>query len=147
MAAEDRMHGAHGQVKMDPTGGATAVVVASLNKWELDMKTDKVKVTAFGDPNQVYVQGLPDVSGTYGGWFDPVDGLELFGVVFGTAKPYLELYPSDDVAMAAIKWAGKGLLDSKITVDANGGVAVSGAFVAAGPWTYPTTPPALLAAA
>lgn len=141
MAAEDRMHGSHGQVKMDKTGGATAVVVASLNKWELDMKTDKVKVTAFGDLNQVYVQGLPDVSGTYGGWFDPVDGLDLFAVVFGTDKPYLELYPSDLVSHSAIKWSGKGLLDSKITVDANGGVAVSGAFVAAGPWTYPTTPP------
>lgn len=137
MAAEDRMHGAHGQVKMDPTGGSTAVVVVGLDKWDLDMKKDKVKVTAFGDSNQVYVDGLPDIAGTYGGWFDPVDGLDIFAVVFGTAKPYLELYPSDLASMAAIKWAGKGLLDSKITVDASGGVAVSGSFVAAGPWTIP----------
>lgn len=137
MAAPDRLHGAHGQVKMDPLGGTAVVVVASLNKWELDMATDKVKVTAFGDPNQVYVQGLPDIKGTYGGWYDPVDGLGLFDVAFGTAKPALELYPD---AATLLKFAGRAILDSKISVDSNGAVSVSGAFVAAGPWTHPSAP-------
>lgn len=139
MAADDRLHGAHGQVKMDPTGGSSTVVVASLNKWELDMSKDHTKVTAFGDTNHVYVDGLPDLKGSYGGWFDPADGLNIFAVVFGTAKPFLELYPND--AATDIKWAGKGLLDAKITVDAGGGVAVSGTFVGAGPWTYPVVTP------
>lgn len=143
MAAEDRMHGSHGQVKMDPTGGATAVVVASLNKWELDMATDKVKVTAFGDPNQVYVQGLPDIKGTYAGFYDPVDGLGIFAVVFGTDKPALELYPSDQ---RTEKFAGRAIMDSKIVVDSNGAVTVSGAYVAAGPWTFPVAAAARLAA-
>jgi hypothetical protein len=138
MAAEDRIHGSHGQVKMDPLGGTALVVVASLNKWDLDMSKEHVKVTAFGDTNQVYVDGLPDLKGTFGGWYDPVDGLGIFGVVFGTAKPALELYPSD--LDTVNKWAGKGLLDAKISVDSAGAVAVSGAFVAAGPWTYPTAP-------
>lgn len=137
MAAVDRLHGAYGQVKMDPAGGSTLVVVGSLNKWDLDMSRDKVKVTAFNDPNQVYVQGLPDIKGTYGGWYDPVDGSDLFDAAFGTAKPSLELYPNKD---ATQKWAGRALLDSHISVDSNGGVAVSGAFVAAGAWTLPTWP-------
>ena len=141
MAADDRLHGAHGQVKMDPAGvgGVGAVVVAGLDKWELDMSKDHVRVTAFGDSNHVYVDGLPDLKGSYGGWFDPVDGLDVFSVIFGTTKPYLELYPNE--ADVDIKWAGKGLIDGKISVDANGGVAVSGTFVGAGPWTFPTALP------
>jgi hypothetical protein len=138
MAADDRLHGSHGLVKMDPTGvgGVTAVAVAGLDKWELDMSKDHVRVTAFGDTNHVYVDGLPDLKGSYGGWFDPVDGLGVFEVIFGTVKPYLELYPNE--ADVDIKWSGKGLIDGKISVDANGGVAVSGTFVGAGPWTFPT---------
>jgi hypothetical protein len=61
MAAIDRIHGKSGQIKMDPTGvgGATAVLVASLDKWDLDMAKATVDVTAFQDPNHVYVMGLP----------------------------------------------------------------------------------------
>lgn len=139
MAAEDRIHGAHGQIKMDPTGGATTVVVASLNGWDLDMATDKVNVTAFGDPNKVYVQGLPDIKGTYKGWYDPVDGLVIFDVAFGTTKPTLELIPSDLLPLQM--FAGKGLLDSKISVASDGAVSVGGSFVAAGPWTFPSATP------
>lgn len=138
MAAEDRLHGAYGQMKMDPAGGSTTVVVASINKWDLDMARDKVKVTAFLDPNQVYVQGLPDIKGTYAGWYDPVDGHAIFDAAFGTAKPTLELFPN---AADTLKWSGRALLDSHISVDSGGGVAVSGAFVAAGAWTLPTWAP------
>lgn len=137
MAAIDRVHGKTGSVKMDPTGvgGATAAVVASLNKWDLDMAKDQVKVTCFGDTNQVYVVGLPDLKGSFSGLYDPVDGLGIFGVIFGNIAPYLELYPV--AATIALKFAGKGLLDGKISVDAAGAVTVAGNFVASGPWTHP----------
>lgn len=139
MAAPDRIHGKHGQVKMDPTGvgGPTAVPVASLNKWDLDMAKDHVKVTCFGDTNQVYVDGLPDLKGTYGGFYDPADGLVIFDVIFGTIAPFLELLP--DSTKATMMFSGKGLMDGKITVDSNGGVAISGSFVGAGPWTHPAS--------
>jgi hypothetical protein len=140
MAAPDRIHGKNGAVKMDPTGvgGATAVVVASLNKWDLDMAKDHVKVTCFQDTNQVYVDGLPDIKGTFGGDYDPVDGLVIFDVIFGSVKPWLEMIP--DMADITKLFGGKGLLDGKITCDANGAVTISGSFVAAGPWTHPGTP-------
>jgi hypothetical protein len=136
MAAEDRIHGSHGQVKMDPAGGASTVVVASMNSWDLDMSKEHAKVTAFGDSNQVYVDGLPDIKGTYGGWFDPVDGLVIFDAIFGNAKPTLELFPSDELPL--IKFSGRALIDGKISVDSNGGVSVGGGFVAAGSWVIPT---------
>ena|SRR5580765_958994 len=138
MAAPDRLHGKNGAVKMDPTGvgGPTAVVVASLNKWDLDMAKDHVKVTCFGDTNHVYVDGLPDIKGTYGGMYDPADGLVIFDVVHGTVAPFLEMIP--DMTTPTVMWSGKGLMDGKVTVDANGAITIGGSFVANGPWIFPT---------
>lgn len=138
MAAEDRIHGSMGSVKMDPTGvgTASAVVVASLNKWELDLAKDQAKVTAFGDANQVYVEGLPDIKGSYNGWYDPADGLVIFDVIFGTVKPYVELIPSSLTPL--VFFGGKANLSGKISVDANGAVAIGGSITAAGPWVIPS---------
>lgn len=138
MAAIDRIHGKSGQIKMDPTGvgGVGAVLVASLDKWDLDMAKDTVKVTCFADTNQVYVSGLPDLKGSFGGQYDPVDGLVIFQVIFGTVAPYLELYPTS-VGATPPKFTGRGLLDGKISCPANSSVTISGSFVAAGPWTHP----------
>ncbi len=138
MAAEDRLHGKNGQVLLDPTGagGVLALAVASLNKWDLDLGTDKIKVTCFGDPNQVYVQGLPDIKFSYGGVYDPADGLVIFDAMFGAVKPYVGLVPN--AATPLVVFGGKALLDGKISVDANGAITIGGSGVAAGAWTLPT---------
>jgi hypothetical protein len=138
MAAPDRLHGKNGAIKMDPTGvgGPTAVLVASLNKWDLDMATDKVKVTCFQDTNQVYVAGLPDIKGTYAGCYDPADGLVIFDVISGNVAPWLEMIP--DLSVPTLMFSGKGLMDGKISVDSNGAITIGGAFVANGPWTLPS---------
>src|SRR5262249_44464334 len=132
MAASDRIHGSHGQVMMDKTGGATAVAVASLNKWSLSMATDKVDVTCFGDTNKIYVQGLPDVKGSVGGFWDKTDR-SLFEVAMGTVAASLKLIPSS--LAATYFFSGLAWLDASIDVSADGAVSVSGDFVAAGPWT------------
>jgi hypothetical protein len=121
---------------MDPAGGSALVAVASLNKWDLDLSSDKPKVTCFGDPNQIYVRGLPDIKGSYGGFYDPVDGLVIFDVIFGTIKPTLALLPT--VLTPLVKFGGRALLDGKISVDANGAITIGGSFVAAGAWTLPS---------
>lgn len=136
MAAEDRIHGSRGQVLMDPAGGAALVVVASLNKWDLDLSKDQAKVTCFGDTNQVYVEGLPDIKGSYGGFYDPVDGLVIFDVIFGTVKPTLSLVPSFLTPLVA--FGGRANLSGKISVDVNGGVSIGGSITAAGAWTLPS---------
>lgn len=135
MAATNRYHGKGGQVQMDPTGGATPVAVASLDNWDLDMAAQKVKVTAFEDPNEVYVIGRPDIKGSYKGFYDSVDGLVIFDAIQATVAPALVLLPHS--ADPTHKFSGRGWLDGKITVDSNGAVAISGSFVAAGPWTLP----------
>jgi hypothetical protein len=136
MAAEDRIHGSHGEMLLDPTGGTSLVAVASINKWDMDIAKDHVKVTCFGDRNQVYVDGLPDIKGTYGGFYDPADGLVVFDVILGVVKPRLELRP--DSSDAVNIFTGKATMDGKISVDANGAVTIGGAFVAAGDWSLPS---------
>jgi hypothetical protein len=135
MAASNRHHGKGGQLQMDVTGGATPVAVASLDYWDLDMTTQKVKVTAFEDPNEVYVIGRPDIKGTYKGWYDSINGLVLFDAIQSAVAPALKLLP--DKATTANAFSGNAWLDGKITVDSNGAVAMNGSFVAAGAWTLP----------
>lgn len=136
MAAVDRLHGSLGLVRMDPAGGGNLVTVASLNKWDLDIARDQVKVTCFGDTNQIYVNGLPDIKGSYGGFYDPEDGLVIFDVIFGTVKPALELIPSS--LTPGVKFGGRANLSGKISVDSAGAITIGGSITAAGSWTIPS---------
>jgi hypothetical protein len=132
-----RYHGKTGKVSI----GTPAVQVLSLNSWSLSAATDKVDVTAFGDTNKQYVQGLPDLKGSVAGWFDDQED-SLFVAADATAPVDLELMPVEGVA--TIKWAGPAWLDASIDVPANGAITVSGDFVAAGAWTRTFTAPVVL---
>ena len=137
MAATDRISGRYGLIKMDPTGVGTAVAtaVASMNKWDLDLSKEKHKVTCFQDTNHIYVDGFPDIKGSYGGFYDPADGLLIFDVIFGAVKPYIELLPDSNTPL--VLFGGIGLLDGKISCDGNGVVAIGGSITAAGNWVIP----------
>lgn len=129
-----RRHGSKGQVKMDPTGGATAAAIASLRSWSLDMSRDRADATCFGDTNRVWLQGLPNVEGEVGGvWDETTTPTELFEVAMGDVAPFLELIPSTLAPTA--KFSGLGYLDASIEVNHDGVIEVSGSFAAAGPWT------------
>lgn len=134
----NRMYGSKGQIMMDPTGGATAVALASMNAWTLNMARNKADVTSFGDPNLVYVQGLPDIKGTLGGWYDS-DDLAIFDAALGEVAVMLKLIPS--TLLATMFWTGLGWLDASIDVKATGAISLAGNFVAAAGWTRePVTP-------
>jgi hypothetical protein len=129
-----RYHGKTGSVSI----GSPATPVLSLNKWSLNAATDKVDVTAFGDTNKVYVQGLPDLKGQVAGWFDDMEDA-LFVAADSLTPVDLELMPVAGVA--TVKWSGPAWLDASIEVPADGAISVSGDFVAAGAWTRVFTPP------
>lgn len=129
-----RMSGAHGQVLIDKTGGSTPVAVANLNKWDLSLATDKIDVTAFGDTNKTYVQGLPDIKGTLAGFWSS-DETTIFDVATGTIPCTLHLVPNS--TEATVMFAGKAWIDANIAVDNKGAVTIGGNYVAAGSWTTP----------
>lgn len=129
-----RRHGMHGEIFMDPAGAEpiTGTLLASMNGWTLDMARDKVDVTAFGDPNKVYVQGFMDIKGTLKGWWEALASRPLFDVAMGDTPCGLKLVPSSLDSTAF--YSGLAYLDASIEVAADGAVSISGNFAAAGPW-------------
>lgn len=121
----------HGKKGVIYGGIATPAHIASLSKWSLDRKTENAEVTSFDDSNKVFVQGLPDISGKISGFWDSADDTMWQGAESSTGISFY-LYPS---ANAATKyWYGPAWLDASISVDAKGGIAIDGTFVAAGAW-------------
>ena len=127
-----RIHGKNGEVKMDPTGGATSVAVANLNEWSLDMSKDKVDVTCFQDTNKRSVLGLPGFEGTVSGFWDS-GALELMRAIMGDVAVTLNLVP--DITDPTFFFGGLAYLDGNIKCDAKGAVTLGGKFVAADNWT------------
>lgn len=127
-----RIHGSKGQVLMDPTGGATAVAVASLNSWTLEMNRDRVDVTAFGDTFKQWVQGLPNIAGTITGFYENTE-LDIFDVAAGDTAAFLKLLPS--TLAPTYFWSGPAYLDASVNVSATGAVTISSTYVGAGDWS------------
>jgi hypothetical protein len=126
-----RYHGKKGVVYMSTCGTGTAIAAVGLNSWSLNMPTDKVEVTAFGDVNKQYVQGLPDVSGQIAGWWDDTSDA-LFDASRSADGIQMFLYPSAD---ATTKYFyGPAWVDFSIDTGHDKGVSVSASFVANGAW-------------
>jgi hypothetical protein len=123
---------------MDPTGGATTVAVADMKAWSLSMEREQADVTAFNDTVKQYVLGLPDCQGTYEAWWTSASSPALFDVAQGTTAVTLDLIPS--TTEPTFFFTGLAYLDASIDVGMDGGISISGKFVAAGPWTLEGTP-------
>lgn len=126
-----RYHGKSGRVYASTSGSGTAIPVASLNAWELNLATDRVETSSFGDTNKTYVQGFRDVQGTFGGFWDDSD-TTLFTASASTDGCKLYLYPSTN---AVTKYAyGPAWLDVSVSAGTSQAVTVSGSFAANGAW-------------
>lgn len=134
-----RRHGSHGSVEMDPTGGSTPVVVASLNTWSLDLKRDRADGTCFGDLTKVSLQGLPAIEGKLEGIWDETVSPVLFGVALGEIAAYLKLVPSD--LAPTYFFSGLAYLDTSIEVAHDGAIKTAGSFAGAGPWAMAPAAP------
>lgn len=104
-----------------------------MSAWSISLARDRVEVTAFGDTNKQYVQGLPDVSGTFSGFWDDTEDT-MFTAADSADGTKIYLYP--DAANAATKyWYGPAFLDiSDVTTEVSGAVTAAGTFIAKGNW-------------
>lgn len=127
-----KYHGRRGVVYLSSSGTGTAVNVANLSEWSLEMSTDRVEVTAFGDANKTYVQGLKDVTGSFTGYFDDVATATLLTGADSSDGVKLYLYPSSDAT--ARYFYGPAWLDFSISVGVNAAVTIEGSFAANGSW-------------
>lgn len=114
------------------TSAATvATPVASLTDWVLNLTTARTEVTAFGDANKVYIQGLPDVAGTFTGFWDDTD-TTLQTASLSPTGSNIYLYVSTD---ASSRYAyGTAWVDCSFQTPVGGAVGFSGTFAAAGSW-------------
>ena len=131
------LSGRDGQVLYDPAG-TTPIEIVSISKFKLSLKTDKINVTCFGAMNKVYVPGMKDVSGTINGFYDSAEKA-LFEAADATTPGLLKLVPHSSEPTHF--WTGKAYLDADLDTAVEGAPAVTGNFMAAGPWTMePVTP-------
>lgn len=116
---------------MSTSGTGPAVTVSKLTSWSVDSSTDTVEVTSFGDPNKTYVQGLPDISGAFDGFFDDTDQTVFTGSGSSDGVK-LYLYPSTDALTKY--WYGPAWVSYSVNSGIGDAVAISANFVANGAW-------------
>jgi hypothetical protein len=122
-----RIHGRNGRLYVGIASGGTAEPVAFLNKWSMNFSTDDVEVTAFGDPNKTYVAGLPDVDGSFGGFYDNATAQTLTAATDGVARKF---YAYPDNTSTSQYWFGTAIFDFAITTGVGEAATVSGNFKA-----------------
>lgn len=127
-----KIPGIRGIVYVSPTGAGTAVPVPGLNAVTFDSATDTFETTEFGATNKTYVQGLPDVKGTLGGFLDTADDT-LFDAADSTDGCKLYIYP--DRTYPSMYRAGPAWISVSMSIPSGGPVTISGSFVANGAWT------------
>ena len=126
-----RYHGQRGVVYISTTGTGAATPAASLSAWTLDLDTDLVETTSFGDANKTYVQGLRNVQGTLSGFWDDTES-KLFTASTSTDGCKLYLYPA---STAPTKYAyGPAWLSVSLDTGVGDAVTVSANFSANGSW-------------
>jgi hypothetical protein len=130
-----RIHGKHGEIWMDPAGGATPTYskLSDLNSYTLSLSTDKVEVTCFNDTNKQRVTGLPDFSGDLSGFWNSLTSPAIFDAILAGVPVWLKLVPSS--LEPTFFFSGKAYIDGGLEVSATGAATFSGSWVAADNWT------------
>lgn len=96
-----KYHGKGLRVQMATSSGGTATLLEGVDTWSIDLSTDTVEVTAGGDSNKTYVQGLPSGEFSMGGvWTDTETKL----VAGSTSTTGVKIYAYPDYAGAAGKY-------------------------------------------
>lgn len=126
-----RYPGRNGVVYMSTTGAGTATTVIALTQWSLDRSTETIDVTAFGDTNKTYVQGLPDVKISFSGIWDDTE-TKVFSATDSATPVKFYLYPSSNNTGAY--HYGTAWVSASMNTAVNGSVAITGSAVAGGSW-------------
>jgi len=125
-----RLHGRNAQIYIGISSStAAAEALPFTAKWSMTADTDDVEVTAFGDSNKTYVSGLPDIGGTFSGFYDDATVQTYTAATDGQARRFY-LYPKTP-STAGPYWFGTATFDFSVDTDVGGAVAVSGNWKAA----------------
>lgn len=130
-----RHHGRNGSIYLSVTNGALPSPCAFQASWTLNKVVAKQDVTAFGDGNLVYVSGLPDSSGDFGGFWDDATAQTYTAATDGLSRN-MYLYP-DLQNSPNVYFFGPVLPDYSIDGAVAGAVNFKSTWNAAGRiWSY-----------
>jgi hypothetical protein len=122
-----RIHGRRGRLYVGlASDAADAVPVSNLNAWSIDFTVDRTDVTSFGDENKTYVSGLPDASGTFGGFYD-TESPQLYTAAQDGLPRKFYLYP--DITDGDY-WFGTAMFDFSVSSGVADAVSISGTWSA-----------------
>jgi hypothetical protein len=110
--------------------GGTQVI--SIESWKLSKKRDRPDVTCMGDLNKVKVQGLPEYSGSWTGFFDDTDKVP-FESQRSTVPVEMVLY-MDYTNNPELYDYGPAWIDLDQDTSVKDAAKVGGTFEAAGNW-------------
>lgn len=121
------LHGKDGAIYLggDKNSG---VKVSGKTSWTLQRNRDYVDVTSYGDNNKTYVAGLPNIQGSFSGFYSSDGDLLLQAASSGSTTVYL--YASDGSNGSNIRLIayGPAFFDATITQANNDAIKVSGEF-------------------
>lgn len=118
-----RAAGRFSQLYVSVTSGGSASPLQHAGSWSIDLSTDTIEVTAFGDTSKQYVTGLPDGTMTYSGFASDTASTALItAAVDGVARKWYA-YPFNSTG---IYFFGTSYFDTSWETSVDGAVAVRG---------------------
>jgi hypothetical protein len=111
--------------------GGAAYAMGALKEWSFDRKVDMIETTCMGDSNKTFVPGLPDMKGTFSGFWDAADD-QLFTAAEQTAAVNMYIYPSSTTITKY--FYGTAFVDFSLSGGKDKAVEFAGSFAAASSW-------------
>jgi hypothetical protein len=105
------------------SSAATAEPLPFVAKYNIKWSTTKIKVTAMGDNNNVYLGGIKDASGSWSGFYD--DATQQSYTAAGDGQPRkFYLYP-DLTNVPTNYFFGQVIVDMSVDSDVDGAINMS----------------------
>jgi hypothetical protein len=124
-----RIHGRNGLVYLSVHAGDPATLLAYLSSWAASWARDAIDVTTLADAQRVYAAGIPDVTGTFAGFWDDATSQAYIAAADGLPRSMF-LYP-DTLDMSQYI-SGPVIADMTVTSGAGAAVTIAVNWAAAG---------------
>ncbi len=128
MANQNRFHARKGALWASATNGVAATPLSNVSSFSMDSKADRVDVTAMGDVNKNYVQGLADSQGSFAGFRESGAKQLLAAAQDGLARNW---YFYEDTTDMTKYFFGTAFFDFSSTWDLNDAAKMSGTWASA----------------
>lgn len=128
-----REHGRFGRLYVATASGGTASPLLYASTFNVNLSTEQVEVTAFGDTSKTYVTGLPDGTIDFTGFHNNTTGSNLVAAALDGVARAVYAYPG--ASNTKYFW-GTFFVSNQVSVDVGDAVKLSGQLSPATPVQY-----------